>query len=180
MNIYRMCLVFAGTLLLSMPFVSNIAVGDEPVSAKTKSLSDLKILSQEAKSRFHPITNEDFKSVKADLATSLAKLDARLKSDGTNGESWRKYLLWDILQKELQQEGLPNRDRLNDVYQRYTSGNEGLAMVWFIDVQTDLRRLLMVMGALDNPQTKTLYEQTLDKLSNQLQAQPTNRLLKTP
>ena len=171
MNINRMCLVLAGTLLLSMSFASNIAVGDEAVSPKTTSLGDLKNLSQEAKSRFRPVTNEDLKLVKANLAASLAKLDARLKSDGANGESWRKYLLWDELQKELQQEGMPNRDRLNEVYQRYTSGNEGLAMVWFIDVQTDLRRLLMVMGAIDNAQTKTLYEQTLDKLSNQLQAQ---------
>ena len=167
---YRKCLVLVGELLLSASAVINIAVCDEPVSAKQTSLEEIVAACQGAKSHFRPLASEDFKSVKTELVDALARLDARLKSDGPNGDAWRKFLLWETLQSELQQDGVPNRDRLNEVYQRYTSGNEGLAMVWFIDVQSALRRMLMVMGAIDNPQTKTIYEQTLDKLAAHLKA----------
>jgi len=170
MNMCRMYLVIVVTLLLSMPAVTNIAVGDEPVSPKADSLEGIIAASQEAKSHFRPITMEDLKSVKTELAEALSRLDARLKSDGSNGEDWRKFLLWETLQKELQQEGIPNRDRLNEVYLRYASGSEGLALAWFVDVQSTLRRMLMVMGAIDNPQTKAIYEQTLDKLANHLKS----------
>ncbi len=170
MNIYRMWLVFAGTLLLSMPVVTNIAVGDEPASAKTDSLPGIIAACQEAKSHFRPLTDEDLKSVRTELVEALARLDARLSSAGANGQDWREFLLWDTLQKALHEEGTPNRELLNKVYLRYASGNEGLALVWFTEVQSALRRMLMVMGAVNNPQTKTLYEQTLDKLSAQLQA----------
>lgn len=170
MNMYRKCLVLVGELLLSASAVINIAVCDEPVSAKQTSLEEIVAACQGAKSHFRPLASEDFKSVKTELVDALARLDARLKSDGPNGDAWRKFLLWETLQSELQQDGVPNRDRLNEVYQRYTSGNEGLAMVWFIDVQSALRRMLMVMGAIDNPQTKTIYEQTLDKLAAHLKA----------
>jgi flagellar motor protein MotB len=163
-----MCLVFAGALLFSMPAITNNAIGEEPVTAKNDSLEGIVAACQEAKSRFRPLTAEDLKSVKAELVEALSRLDARLKSDGPNGEDWRKFLLCETLQKELQQEGIPNRDRLNQVYQRYASGNEGLGFIWFLDAQSALRRMLMVMGAIDNPQTKTLYEQNLDKLANHL------------
>jgi hypothetical protein len=170
MNMFRKCLVFAGILLFSIPALTISAIGEEPVTAKKDSPEAIIAACQEAKSKFRPLTAEDLKLVKTELLEALSRLDARLKSEGPNGEDWRKYLLWETLQKELNQEGTPNRDQLNAVYQRYASGNEGLGFVWFLDVQSTLRRMLMVMGAIDNPQTKTLYEQNLDKLAAQLQA----------
>jgi hypothetical protein len=168
MNTYRKCLALVGTLLLSIPAAMNIAHGDEPVPAKQDSIDRIIAAGLDAKSHFRPLTNEDFKLVKIELVEAVARLDARLKEDGPNGQKWREFLLWDALQKELQQEGMPNRDRLTEVYKRYASGNEGLALVWFSDVQSSLQRMLMVMGAVDNPQIKVLHDQTLDKLAERL------------
>jgi hypothetical protein len=168
MNTYRMCRFFAVALLLSALAVTNIAVGDEPVSQSKGSLEKIIADCQAAKSNFRPLTIEDFKLVKTELVNALASLDARLKLDADNGDAWRKFLLWEPLQNELKSEGLPNKEVLNKVYLRYASGNEGLALVWFVDVQSTLRRMLMVMGAIDNAQTKTLYEQNLDKLAAKL------------
>jgi hypothetical protein len=173
MNTYRMMKIIVAALLLSIPAGMNLARGDEPAAAKSDSLDQIAAACQEAKANFRPLTTEDLKSVKAELVEAIARLDARLKSAGPNGDEWRKFLLWDALNKQLQQEGMPNRERLTEVFQRYASGNEGLALVWFVDVQSALQRLLMVMGAIDNPQTKTLYEQNVDKLTAQLKAYST-------
>jgi hypothetical protein len=168
---YRMCLVFAGSLLLSMPAATNIAVGQQPVAAKTDSLEDIVAACQKAKTQFRPLTAEDLKSVKTELVEALARLDARLKSDRSSGEDWRKFLLWDTLQEELRQEGIPNWKRLyKEVYPRYVSGNEGLGLVWFVEVRSDLWSFMKVAEAIDNPQAKTEYDQKLDKLAAQLQA----------
>ncbi|HEY4761131.1 MAG TPA: hypothetical protein VIH42_11175 [Thermoguttaceae bacterium] len=170
MKIHRMCFVITGMFLLLIAAVANVVVGEEPVTAKTESLDALVAACQEAKSNFRALTDVDLKSIKAELVEAAARLDARLKLDGANGEDWRKYLLFETLQKELQQEGAANRESLNQVYQRFASGNEGLGLVWFVDVQSALRRFLMVGGAIDNEQTKTLYEQTLEKLANSIQS----------
>ena len=170
MNMYRTCLTVAGTLLLSIPAVTNIAVGDQPVTAKQESLEGIIASCREAKSQFRPLTKEDLNSVKAELVEALARLDTKLKSDGDNGQDWSKFLLWETLQKELQKEGALNREVLNEISSRYASGNEGLGLVWFVDVRSALWRLIKVDEAIDNPRTTATYERTLDNLINNLQA----------
>ncbi len=137
---------------------------------KKESMEGLVAACQEAKSQFRPLTTEDLHSAKAELVEALAGLDAQLQSAGPNGEDWRKFLLWETLQKELQKEGPPDQGVLNQVCERYASGNEGLGLVWFVDVRTALWRLLKVDEAIGNPKTKTTYESILDNLSNNLKA----------
>ena len=127
MNMYRTCLTVAGTLLLSMPAVTNIAVGDEPVTAKQESLEGIIAACQEAKSQFRPLTKEDLKSVKAELVEALARLDTKLKSSGDNGQDWRKYLLWETLQKELQKEDSESGG-LNEIYEPLCLGQRGIGI----------------------------------------------------
>jgi hypothetical protein len=158
------------TPITEVAATANKTAGSESVSGNEKSMPELIAACQAAKSNFRPLADTDLKSVKTELVEAVARLDEKLKSAGVNGEDWRKFVLLDTLQKELKQEGAPNRERLNEVYQRYASGDEGLGLVWFVDVQSALRRLLMIGGSIDNPQTKTLYEQTLDKLAGYLQA----------
>ena len=176
MNMYKTCLTLVGTiLLLSTPIVTNIAVGDQPAENK-QSVEWLVAACQDAKSQFRPLTNEDQKAAKDELVAALAKLDVQLKSAGANGEDWRKFLLWDELQQELQKEGGENQAVLNRVCQRYASGSEGLGLVWFIDVRSALWRLLKVDEAIGNDKTKTTYESILDNLGNNLKtfaAKPT-------
>jgi hypothetical protein len=170
MNMYRTCLIFVGALLLSMPVATNIAVGNQPVPAKQESLEGIIAACQEAKSQFRPLTKEDLKSVKAELVETLSRLDTQLKAAGANGEDWQKFLLWETLQKELQKEGALDQKALNDVSSRYASGNEGLGLIWFVEVRSALWRLLKVDEAIDNPKTKITYERMLDNLSNNLKS----------
>jgi hypothetical protein len=153
-----------------MPAATNIAVGDEPVSAKQESLEGIIASCREAKSQFRPLTKEDLKSAKAELVEALARLDTKLKSAGENGRDWSQYLLCETLQKELQKEGALDQKVLDEIYSRYFSGNEGLGLVWFVDVRWTLWRLLRVYEAIDNPRTKAAYELVLDNLINNLQA----------
>jgi hypothetical protein len=170
MNMYKMRLIFVGALLLSMPVATNIAVGDQPVPAKQESLEGIIAACQEAKSQFRPLTKEDLKSVKAELVEALARLDVQLKAAGANGEDWRKFLLWETLQKELQKEGALDQKALNEVCSRYASGNEGLGLIRFVEARAALWRLLKVDEAIDNPKTKITYERMLDNLSNNLKS----------
>ena len=170
MNMYRMCLIFAGALLLSMPVATNIAVGDQPVPAKQETLEGIVAACQEAKSQFRPLTKDDLKSVKTELVEALARLDVELKAAGANGEDWRQFLLWETLQKELQKEGALDQKALNEVCSRYASGNEGLGLIWFVEARSTLWRLLKVDEAIDNPKTKNTYERMLDNLSNNLKS----------
>ena len=167
---YRTCLTVAGTLLLSMPAVTNIAVGDEPVAAKQESMEGIIASCREAKSQFRPLTKEDLKSVKAELVEALARLDTKLKSSGDNGQDWQKYLLCETLQKELQKDGALDKEVLNEISSRFASGNDGLGLVWFVDVRSTLWRLIKVDEAIDNSRTKATYERTLDNLINNLQS----------
>ncbi len=168
MNPNRMYLSFVATLFLSVAAVANNVFGEEPIAPRKDPLPQLLAACQEAKSHFRPLTNADLMAVKAELVAALDRLDERLKSAGPNGDDWRKFLLLETLQTLLRQEGVPSRERINEVYQRFASGNEGLGLVWFVDVQSALRRLYMVVGAVGNPQIPALYEQTLDNLANNL------------
>jgi hypothetical protein len=170
MNMYRTWLTIVGTLLLSMPAVTNIAVGDQPVAAKQESLEAIIASCREAKTQFRPLTKDDHNAAKAELVEALARLETKLKSSGDNGQDWNKYLLCETLQKELQKEGALNQEALNEIASRFASGNEGLGLVWFVDVRSTLWRLLKVDEAIDNSRTKATYERTLDNLINNLQA----------
>jgi hypothetical protein len=170
MNKYRKYLTFALALALSMPFTINVAIGDQPASAKQESLEGTIAACQDAKAQFRAPTKEDLKSAKAELIDALSRLDARLKAAGANGDDWRKFLLWETLQKELQKEGALDQKVLNEVCARYASGNEGLGLVWFVEARSALWRLLKVDEAIDNPKTKITYERMLDNLSNNLKS----------
>ncbi|MGW8257153.1 MAG: hypothetical protein ACWGMZ_06690, partial [Thermoguttaceae bacterium] len=169
MNKNRMYLLSAATIFFLIAAV-NIAAGVEPASGKKDTLESLTDACQEAKALFRPLTTADYNQRKTELEQALGRLEARLKKDGENGAQWHKFLLLDQLQSELRKAGKGNRKRLTEVYVRFASGYEGLGLVWFVDVQSALRHLLMVGGGVDNPQIKTLYEQNIDKLAEHLRA----------
>ena len=89
---------------------------------------------------------------------------------GPNGEDWRKYLRWDALQEELRGDKQPDKALLADVYKRYAAGEDGLELVWFLDVQHALRNYVATVNAVDNPQVRAAYDAMLDKLAESLEA----------
>lgn len=128
-----------------------------------------------AKPQFRPITAVDVEAVKVRLNAAVARLGQRLLADGSNGAEWRKFLGLDRLEEQLRRVK-PDVAPLGEIYQRFTSGHEGLGLYWFADVREELRHYLELSGAVGNAQLKTVYEQMLDGLAKQLDeylAQPT-------
>ena len=123
-----------------------------------------------AKAQFHPLTKDDLNQAKAELTAAVDRLDGRLKKDATNGEGWRKYTQLDKLQAELRAPAGPDLAVFSALRENLSSGQEGLELVWFVDVRQALRKYIERAGAIDNPQVKTAYEQVLDRLAADLEA----------
>ena len=124
---------------------------------------------ESAKADFHPLTQADLEPIKIELCAAVKRLDDRLAAAGPSGELWRKYLHWNAFQEELGKSA-PKRELLGDVYRRLSGGEEGLNLVWFVEVQRALRQYLRVSGDIDNPDVPKVYEQNLDRLAAALKA----------
>jgi len=139
--------------------------------------TDLPAACLAAKASFKPITDEDVRWAKAQLIGAIERLDRRLKADGPNGEQWRKYLQWDKLQAELKQ-SQPNFDALMEIYKRYSADEEGLGMVWFLDVRDAIWRYRFYVGMKGAPAFEKGFASILDGLAANLQdyvAEPTSQ-----
>jgi hypothetical protein len=135
----------------------------------------LAALARAAKSHFVPLTADDLKQAKADLTAAAERLDARLKEDPKNGEGWRKFTRLDDLLKEVRGPELPKIGVLETIRAKFLSGQEGLELIWFVDVRQALRKYIERAGAIDDPQrAKALYEKVLDQLAADLEAAGTH------
>ena len=136
--------------------------------------SSLAAAARAAKSQFVPLTADDLKEAKTELTAAAERLDQRLKEDAKNGEGWRKFTKLDTLLEELRQAKGPNVGVLNSIYAKFSTGQEGLELVWFVDVRQALHKYIERAGAIDNPQAKVLYEKLLDQLATDLEAAGTH------
>jgi hypothetical protein len=158
-------IVFSVTLFATATYV----VGAVPEDAVIP-LKELPAACKKAKAEFRPITQSDVEQSKESLLESLGRLDQRLTLDGSNGVAWRKYLRWDALQDELRGGKQPDKTLLTHVYNRYAASEDGLELVWFLDVQQALRNYIATVNAVGNPQVRAAYEALLDKLTASLEA----------
>ena len=122
-----------------------------------------------AKAVFTPRTDADLEKAKSAWSAAVARLDARLKAAGTGGASWKAYLKWDEMQGHLSGKTDEDLGSLDAIYAKYASGNEGLELVWFVNVKEALRHYLHTARAIDNPALKTQYEGLLDTLAGHLE-----------
>lgn len=120
-----------------------------------------------AKAAYRPLAETDLAARRGELVAAIGRLNARLAQDGENGARWRRYLKLQQLQDELQQPK-PSAAVLGQVYQRLTSGYDGLWLVCFADVRHGLLRYLQTAGSLAGPDFKQSYEQVLDQLGGRL------------
>jgi hypothetical protein len=123
-----------------------------------------------AKADFHPLTAADLLEVKAELADAVARLERRLHAAGENGANWRKYLQLDQLRAQLEKGKTPDPAVLDAVYARYTAGQEGLELVWFLDVSQALRRYREMARNVGDPGLQARYGLLLDFLAGHLAA----------
>jgi hypothetical protein len=138
-------------------------------AAEPPGVEQLPALCLRAKAAFRPLTAADVQAAKTNLDEALVRLDRRLTADGRNGADWRKYLKWEAIQTELAREG-PDQRVLNALYERYNAGQEGLGLIWFLDVRQALRRYMETIAGVDNPKLKADYENLMDSLAEHLKA----------
>lgn len=154
-------------------FVATIFASIATCQAADNSFADLATACETAKANFHPLTQADLAPIITELNEAVKRLDARLTAAGPSGEAWRKYLHWTAFQQELSSPA-PKREVLTDVYQRLSAGEEGLNLVWFVDVQRALRQYLRVSGDIESPaEVAKIYPQNLDRLAAALKAYST-------
>jgi len=128
------------------------------------SLGDLPDACRNAKAEFRLIDAGDVEHSKNELLAALERLDRRLALDGKNGAAWRSYLLWDELHSELNEQ-TPDPSVLKKVHARYSSGHEGLDLIWFLDARQSLHNYVVMLGAAGNPNVRQGYESVIDRLA---------------
>ncbi len=149
---------------------------DAPREAPAIPQGSLTEACEHAKADFHPITETDVAQAKEVVVAALGRLDERLTEAGANGEGWRKYLHWDVLQDSLRAENRHNLVRLTKIHTFFTRGYDGLELAWFLDAQHALENYIVMASVVGSPQVRAEYENRLDKLAPALKAyaaQPT-------
>lgn len=144
------------------------ALGDWLAELVAPSFDRLPAACRTAKGVFVPRTDADLANAKSELVAAVARLDARLKAAGPGGDNWKAYLKWDEMQAQLSGETGEDLGGLDAIYARYASGNDGLELVWFVDVREALRQYLQTARAIDNAGVETQYATLLDGLADHL------------
>jgi hypothetical protein len=130
----------------------------------------LAAICEHAKVDFRAITQADVAAARTTLLEALGRLDEKLTEAGANGEGWRKYLHWDLLQESVRGETKRDLDRLTKIYSLFARGYDGLELAWFLDVQRALGNYIVTVNAVGNRHVSREYKQLLDRLAPALEA----------
>jgi hypothetical protein len=165
----RMVSILAAIGVFATYFTSTTctAIGGQP--EWTLPAKELPAACRKAKADFRPLGPADVRQAKATLLQAVDRLEQRLAEAGTNGQEWRKYLQVNALRKQLEGPAGPDKALLSHIRAHYNSGHEGLELVWFLDVERALHDYLAVMGGVDSPRVRPVFEAKLDKLAVSLE-----------
>ncbi len=163
MNFRRAGLSLAGCFVISTAMATSYVTADSYAPAAIAAI-------RTARSQFRPLTKDDLHQAKDNLLAAANRLDSKFKEDANNGEGWRKYTELDKLLQQLHQPSEPEAAFLDAIYQKLAAGHEGLELVWFVDVRQALKKYLETASGIDNAQVKTIFENVLDKLANDIEA----------
>ena len=133
-------------------------------------LDQIAAMAQAAKTAFVPRTKADVEQARKDLLDAVDRLDARLNLSGADGEAWRRYLHTSEIKEQLAKPNGPDLNSLDSAYARFSSGSNGLDLVWFKDVRDALRTYLQSSRAVGDPTVRTAYQQLLAALPEHLEA----------
>lgn len=127
-----------------------------------------------AQGAFVPPTESDRQAARAAVQGAADRFDAWLQPSDPNAAGWRSFLMWDAFRQQI---AAPQPDLavLRQVYERLSSGNSGLELVWFHDVRETLRRYLTISEAMSDPNIRESYRQVLAALPERLSAYETSR-----
>jgi hypothetical protein len=116
---------------------------------------------RDAKSTFHPITQNDVALAKSRLLPAVARLNAYFATMGEWGTAWKDYLRWPTLEAELAKQAGYDVAALRGVHRRFSGGFVGLEEPEFVAVADALDEFTLTADAAQN---KNLQAETGDRL----------------
>lgn len=160
------CLLAAKSLLSTSPVMG---AEDQPAGSATQAVGDLPSQSRTATAAFTPHTEVELAAARKKVSFAVNQLDRYLNTGGSNGRNWKRYLLWDEMQKQL---GLaqPDSTELERVYRRYVADHAGLEQPIWRNVAEALRSYLDLSAELADSKAKAAYEARLAELAERLEA----------
>ena len=133
-------------------------------------IGDLTELVRDAKASFSPKTEGDLLDARRALLEAANQLDRYLATGGPNGAAWKKFLLWDAMQAQLQAGDSPDLNLLEQIYRRYLSDHAGLEWPVWRNVALALRKYTDLATDLADPKSHDSYVTELDRLADRLEA----------
>jgi len=120
------------------------------------------------KSKFAPVDAQGLVAAKADLAQSVAALNAYFAQMGDYGPGWKSYLRWNDLEAQLAKSSGYDTAALAKVQRRFSGGFVGLEEPEFAAVGTKLATFIARAEAVQNTNLQADYAKRLDALAASL------------
>ncbi len=121
-----------------------------------------------AASQFHSISPGDLDQSRDDLGRDVVVLSAYLKTMGTIGPGWQKYLRLSDLQPQLKPGVAPDRELLANVAARFGADKPGLEIAQIRAVGDALTNYLQLLEAAASPDLEKQYETEVGGLAEWL------------
>lgn len=123
---------------------------------------------RQAKEAFKPVSDKKLERARSRLAGAVERLDAYLVTGGANGDAWKAYLKWPMLEAQLAPGQSPNLARLVEVYRQFTANEQGLELPVFADVADALRAYLDLVSFTQPEDPRQRFQQQLEALAEAL------------
>jgi len=130
----------------------------------------LPAVARQAVDAFVPQSDAGLDAAKAELLEALARLDRELGNSGPEGDRWKAYLEWDVLEAQLDREEGPELKVLDRVHSRYDADHAGLDLTVFTDVREALRGYVTTARAKEDGSLETAYRQLMQALPEVLES----------
>ena len=131
----------------------------------------LPAMARDARETFRQPSADQLRQQRDSLRKATDALDRYLGTQGANGDAWKKYLLWNELLHQLRSTQ-PAAAALAEIDAQFSSGEPGLEMPVFADVQRALDVLLPTVRLIEEPSARGEFAGLLSELASLLEAPP--------
>lgn len=133
------------------------------------SQDDLGSLFERAASTFRPVSEQEYAKSRAELESSMKRVEAFVRPSTENGKAWLRYLRWDDLTQALDAEGKPDMRPLATTYQRLNRDQNGLELRPFRKLANALERFIQFTQITSQSDQEKFYNNQLARLQTQLE-----------
>ncbi|MDD4788715.1 MAG: hypothetical protein PHO07_16195, partial [Pirellulales bacterium] len=119
---------------------------------------------------FRPLSAADLAAARDELNSAVAAVEARFATAGESAEGWRAYLDWAELREELGKDTGPDLAKLDKLFARLSSGDEGLGLVPFASLREAVRRYVGIARGIGNAEVQGQFERLIELLAARIES----------